>query len=126
VGGHAGHPAPTTGALILGSALLIALWTGACSRRPRHKEWSHEAQHPRARRATAAQSLDQLTAKEERVLQRIAERAHISRDVLAEHEGKLTFGQRLADRVAAFGGSWPFIILFLCIMLVWISLNASS
>jgi uncharacterized membrane protein len=68
--------------------------------------------------------LDQLTAQEERVLQRIADRGHISRDVLAEHEGKLTFGQRLADQVAAFGGSWPFIILFLCIMLVWISLNA--
>jgi uncharacterized membrane protein len=68
--------------------------------------------------------LDQLTVQEERVLGRIAERGHISRDVLAEHEGTLTFGQRLADRVAAFGGSWPFIILFLCIMLVWISLNA--
>ena len=69
-------------------------------------------------------SVDKLNPQQERVLRRIAERVHISRDVLAEHEKKLTFGQRLADRVAAFGGSWPFIILFLSIMLVWIGMNA--
>ncbi|RVU90506.1 DUF1003 domain-containing protein [Flavobacterium columnare] len=35
----------------------------------------------------------------------------------------LTLGQRVADRVAAFGGSWTFIILFLSFLLVWISIN---
>lgn len=37
-----------------------------------------------------------------------------------------TFGQRLADRVAAFGGSWPFIGIFLVVMAVWILLNARA
>jgi uncharacterized membrane protein len=47
----------------------------------------------------------------------------VSRDVLEEAEEALTFGQRVADRVAKFGGSWPFIGLFSAIMFVWMSLN---
>ncbi|HIH38491.1 TPA: DUF1003 domain-containing protein [Candidatus Woesearchaeota archaeon] len=34
-----------------------------------------------------------------------------------------TIGQRIADRVANFGGSWPFIILFVVFFIVWIALN---
>jgi len=47
----------------------------------------------------------------------------VSRNVLEEQEGALTFGQRVADRVAAFGGSWPFIFLFAAIMTVWMGAN---
>ena len=35
-----------------------------------------------------------------------------------------TFGQRLADNVADFGGSWTFIIWFFVVILVWIGANA--
>lgn len=38
---------------------------------------------------------------------------------------KLTHGQRLADRVAKFGGSWKFIIIFLSIMMGWIVINVA-
>jgi len=47
----------------------------------------------------------------------------VSRDVLEEAEEQLTFGQRIADRVAAFGGSWPFIMLFAFIMVTWMLIN---
>jgi len=47
----------------------------------------------------------------------------VSRNVLEEAEESLTFGQRVADRVAAFGGSWPFIFTFSLIMTVWMGLN---
>ena len=47
----------------------------------------------------------------------------VSRNVLEEQEENLTFGQRIADRVAAFGGSWPFIILFAILMTIWMSIN---
>ena len=47
----------------------------------------------------------------------------VSRNVLEEAEEKLTFGQRVADRVAAFGGSWPFIMLFAAVMVVWMAIN---
>lgn len=50
----------------------------------------------------------------------------VSRNVLEEHEESLTFGQRIADRVASFGGSWPFIILFGGIMTCWITINAAG
>lgn len=47
----------------------------------------------------------------------------VSRNVLEEEEEHLTFGQRVADRVAAFGGSWPFIFTFAAIMTIWMLIN---
>ena len=38
-------------------------------------------------------------------------------------EAELSFGKRLADRVAQFAGSWKFIIIFICSMLCWIAIN---
>ena len=35
-----------------------------------------------------------------------------------------TLGERWADKVAEFGGSWTFIILFMIMMIVWIGLNS--
>jgi uncharacterized membrane protein len=35
----------------------------------------------------------------------------------------LTFGQRAADKIATFGGSWTFIISFFSILTVWIAFN---
>ena len=43
---------------------------------------------------------------------------------LESGEEKLTFGARLADKVAEFGGSWTFIILFMTILFAWIVLNS--
>jgi uncharacterized membrane protein len=51
-------------------------------------------------------------------------RTQVSRNVNVEAEERLTVGQRLADRVASFGGSWPFIMLFGGLMLVWIVVNS--
>ncbi len=47
----------------------------------------------------------------------------VSRNINDEMDGRLTFGQRIADRVAAFGGSWYFIGLFGGILVVWMALN---
>ena len=68
-------------------------------------------------------SLDDLPEVEHRVVQHLEERRHISRDINLEFEKKLTPGERLADRVAAFGGSWTFIIIFAAILLSWVLLN---
>jgi len=43
---------------------------------------------------------------------------------MSEHENKLTFGQKAADRLAKFAGSWVFIIAFFFILSIWIILNA--
>jgi uncharacterized membrane protein len=67
--------------------------------------------------------IEDLPEPEHRVVQHFDERRHISRDINLEFEKNLTLGQRLADRVAAFGGSWTFIIIFAAILLVWVLLN---
>ena len=64
-----------------------------------------------------------LEEREKRILKRVARRVAVSQDVNDEFRERLTFGQRLADRVAAFGGSWSFIILFTVILGGWIVLN---
>jgi len=52
-------------------------------------------------------------------------RSQVARNVNEEEEDKLTFGQRLADRVAAFGGSWTFVTFFGFVLLGWMSLNVT-
>jgi CRP/FNR family cyclic AMP-dependent transcriptional regulator len=49
--------------------------------------------------------------------------SQVSKNVLEEAEDQATIGQRVADRVAAFGGSWPFIFLFGGIMAAWMTVN---
>jgi uncharacterized membrane protein len=66
---------------------------------------------------------DKLSEREQRVLQHIADGVHISRSTNREFDAQLTFGQRIADHVAAFGGSWTFILLFGAVLLSWIFLN---
>ena len=68
--------------------------------------------------------LDQLPERERRVISRVAERSRISRDVNSAFDEKQTFGDRLADRVARFGGSWTFIVLFLGTLVAWAVLNS--
>jgi uncharacterized membrane protein len=68
--------------------------------------------------------LDQLPERERRVITRVAERSQISRDVNSAFDEKQTFGDRLADRVARFGGSWAFIVLFLGTLVAWAVLNS--
>ncbi len=48
----------------------------------------------------------------------------VSRNVVEEEEEKLTLGERVADMVASFGGSWPFIFIFAGVMAVWMAWNS--
>jgi uncharacterized membrane protein len=66
---------------------------------------------------------DKLSERERHVVQRFVERRRVSRNTNREFTEQLTFGQRVADRVAAFGGSWPFIGLFALLLVAWVALN---
>jgi uncharacterized membrane protein len=70
------------------------------------------------------QDFDSLSPREQGVIERISKGLHISRNVLKEQQERLTRGQRLADSVASFGGSWPFILLFIAVLAAWIILNS--
>jgi uncharacterized membrane protein len=67
---------------------------------------------------------EQLSEQEKHVAHHFAERTHIARNVHQDLSEQMTFGQRLADRVASFGGSWTFISLFGAVMFIWILLNS--
>lgn len=47
----------------------------------------------------------------------------VTRNILDVSESHATLGQRLADHIAVFGGSWTFILLFLAFLLAWAVLN---
>lgn len=66
---------------------------------------------------------ESLTEQERRILEQAARRRTLSRDPAIQFEGNLTFGQKLADGVAAFGGSWAFIIGFAIVLALWVSTN---
>jgi uncharacterized membrane protein len=66
----------------------------------------------------------QLGEREKKVAHHLAERIHIARNVAQDFSEQMTFGQRLADKVAAFGGSWTFISIFAVVLVAWILLNS--
>ena len=66
----------------------------------------------------------ELSLLESEVVKSMAEHELLSRDIESEFEEKLSFGQRMADRVAEFGGSWNFIVCFAAVMLLWIGVNS--
>jgi uncharacterized membrane protein len=57
------------------------------------------------------------------VMAAIKNNAILSENIQDEMEAELTFQQRLADKIAEFGGSWVFIITFFSFILVWMLIN---
>ncbi len=66
----------------------------------------------------------ELSALEAEVLKALGEQELLAKNTNDEVDEHSTSGQRLADKVASFGGSWSFIITFGSILLVWVTLNS--
>jgi CRP/FNR family transcriptional regulator, cyclic AMP receptor protein len=102
---------------------------------------------PRTAYAVALEETEALTLDRERLLEFISRHPHaaldlltvmgrrlrntdellrsqVSRNVNEEAEERLTFGERIADRVATFGGSWTFICIFGFVLAAWVVLNS--
>lgn len=69
-------------------------------------------------------AFDDLDPEESRVVQAIAKRAPSSRDAANIGDAHASHGDRLADKVAAVGGSWGFIIVFTVVLFGWMLLNS--
>ncbi|MGJ7029784.1 DUF1003 domain-containing protein [Niabella hirudinis] len=67
--------------------------------------------------------IHQLSELEDSVISSMTNQTIISDMIDEDDSNKLTLGQRLADRVSGFGGSWTFIISFIVFLLVWILFN---
>ena len=71
-----------------------------------------------------ADHLLQLGQFERAILSRLLNRERWSRDPNVAFDAQATFGERVADRVATFGGSWTFIGIFAIFMVSWMALNS--
>ena len=74
--------------------------------------------------AEKARKFDELEPAEQRVLGRIAAGTLIGNDADEEAALHASLGDRIADRVAAVGGSWGFIIAFGVVLVSWMLLNS--
>ncbi len=64
-----------------------------------------------------------LSSFDKEVLDSITEKDILSRNISEDIDNKLTFGERLSDKLAEFGGSWTFIVIFGSFLLIWMLIN---
>jgi uncharacterized membrane protein len=67
----------------------------------------------------------ELSSLEQAVVTSLARNDMLASDTDAEFEQKLTLGERVADRIADFGGSWPFLFMFGGFILLWMIVNSA-
>jgi len=75
-------------------------------------------------RGLLEEELGELTALDQEVIDSLHQHELLSSNISAEFDRRLTFGERLADKLAEFGGSWTLIISFGVVLVFWIILNA--
>lgn len=66
-----------------------------------------------------------LSSLEEQVIESLQEHESISSNVNEQFDRELTFGERLSDRLAGFGGSWTFLIIFAVVVIGWMIINTA-
>jgi uncharacterized membrane protein len=69
------------------------------------------------------EEIGELSTLDNEVIESLHQHEILSSDISKQFERKLTFGERLSDQIASFGGSWRFIILFGAVLFGWIILN---
>ena len=68
--------------------------------------------------------LGELDSIEQEVFESLQDNSLLSENLNEEYEKSLTLGAHLADKVAAFGGSWSFIIWALAVLTIWVIINS--
>jgi len=66
----------------------------------------------------------ELSTLEEQVIRNLKQNEILCKNINIEFNEKLTFGERMADRIADFGGSWSFLIIFVGVLLLWVAANS--
>ena len=69
--------------------------------------------------------IGELSTLDHEVVNSLQQHEILSENIGKEFEKELTFGERLSDRIADFGGSWTFISSFGAILFVWILINTA-
>jgi uncharacterized membrane protein len=97
-----------------------------------HPEWSDQdviclgcLNRFRARYVSDAleAQMGELSSLDQEVVKSLREQELVSENLNIESDAQLRLGQRIADRVAEFGGSWTFILTFGVVLVGWIAIN---
>jgi uncharacterized membrane protein len=67
----------------------------------------------------------ELSTLDREVIESIGAGETIAENTEEEYAGKISLGERLSDALAKFGGSWVFILLFIAVIVVWMTINAA-
>lgn len=99
-----------------------------------HPDWGapgdticlHDLNHYRSRyvEELIAEEGRELTSIEQDVIEKLREEELVATDTNREFDQRLTFGDRVSDRVARFGGSWAFILSFGAFLFIWMVINS--
>jgi uncharacterized membrane protein len=65
-----------------------------------------------------------LSKLEEQVIGSMQEHEILSQNINLQFEQEITLGERVADRVTEFGGSWTFIVTYLVLVAIWVAINS--
>ena len=65
----------------------------------------------------------EISEMEKQVIESVAKNELLSKDLEEELSKDLTPAQRIADKIAGFGGSWTFILSFFLFLLLWMAIN---
>ena len=68
----------------------------------------------------------ELSSIEKRLLKNLKEQETVAKNINIEFAEQRTFGEKLSDKLANFGGSWSFIIIFMSFFVVWMIINSIS
>ncbi len=71
------------------------------------------------------QDKGELTELEAQVVESLREQELLTKNLNIEYDQQLSMGQKLADKIADFGGSWRFIGIFGAVLVLWISVNTA-
>ncbi len=69
------------------------------------------------------EEIGELSALDHEVIESLQQHEIISENIGKQFEKKLTFGEALSDKIASFGGSWRFIMLFGAVLFSWLAMN---
>ena len=69
------------------------------------------------------QETGEINALDKDVMDAIKNNSVLSENIEEAIEGGQTIGQKLADKIATFGGSWTFIVIFFAFILAWMGIN---
>ncbi len=126
-GEHAGeHAGDLVPAELVRPALARLIATDHPSWSPQSSVCVQDLARYQARQAESLleSEIGELTDLEREVVSMIESQSLLSASLRADREPELSLGDRVADRVAKFGGSWKFILSFGALLAVWIAINS--